>query len=121
MYKRQKLSGINVPNVKISVYVLMSVLAGIAGIFTLSRFSVAAPTAGNGSELNAISACVIGGASLAGGEGTVLGAILGTILVGIINNALVLLNVSVYWQNLVSGLILIAAVTIDYLTHQKKS
>ncbi|BCS80383.1 ABC transporter permease [Anaerocellum diazotrophicum] len=116
-----KLSGINVPKVKISVYVLMSVLAGIAGIFTLSRFSVAAPTAGNGSELNAISACVIGGASLAGGEGTVLGAILGTILVGIINNALVLLNVSVYWQNLVSGVILIAAVTIDYLTHQKKS
>lgn len=116
-----KLSGINVPKVKIAVYVLMSVLAGIAGIFTLSRFSVAAPTAGTGSELNAISACVIGGASLAGGEGTVLGAILGTILVGIINNALVLLNVSVYWQNLVSGVILITAVVIDYISHQKRS
>jgi len=116
-----RLSGINVPKVKICVYILMSILAGIAGIFTLSRFSVAAPTAGTGSELNAISACVIGGASLAGGEGTVLGAILGTILVGIINNALVLLNVSVYWQNLVSGVILITAVVVDYLTHQKRS
>jgi len=115
-----RLSGIDVHKVKIGVYILMAVLSGIAGIITLSRFSVAAPTAGTGSELNAISACVIGGASLAGGEGTVLGAILGTILVGIINNGLVLLNVSVYWQNLVSGVILIAAVTIDYLTHQKR-
>ena len=70
--------------------------------------------------MRVISAAVIGGASLNGGEGTILGAVLGIILLNIINNALVLLKVSVYWQQLISGLILIAAVTIDHISHMQK-
>ncbi|GMA50907.1 monosaccharide-transporting ATPase [Alicyclobacillus contaminans] len=114
------LSGIQVGKAKVWIYVFTALLAGLAGILTLSRFSVAAPTAGVGMELQAIAACIIGGASLSGGEGTVLGALLGSVLVGIVNDALVLLNVSVYWQSLVTGFVLIAAVTLDVLTHRDK-
>ena len=114
-------SGIRIARVKTWIYVLTALLAGLAGILTLSRFSVADPTAGTGMELQAIAACIIGGASLTGGEGSVLGALLGSVLVGIVNDALVLLNVSVYWQSLVTGLVLIAAVTLDVLTHRKRA
>lgn len=114
------LSGIRVSQTKVWIYVFTAILAGLAGILTLSRFSVASPTAGMGMELQAIAACIIGGASLSGGEGTVFGALLGSVLVGIVNDALVLLNVSVYWQSLVIGFVLIAAVTLDVLTHRKK-
>lgn len=113
-------SGIRISRVKTWIYVLTALLAGLAGILTLSRFSVADPTAGTGMELQAIAACIIGGASLTGGEGTVLGALLGSVLVGVVNDALVLLNISVYWQSLVTGGVLIAAVTLDVLTHRKR-
>ena len=114
------LSGINTQKVKLYVFVLTAILAGIAGILTLSRFQVATPTAGTGAELRVISAAVIGGASLKGGEGTIFGAVLGVILLNIINNALILLNVSVYSQELVNGVVLISAVTLDYLSHKSK-
>jgi len=112
------LSGINTQKVKLYVFVLTAILAGIAGILTLSRFQVATPTAGTGAELRVISAAVIGGASLKGGEGTIFGAVLGVILLNIINNALILLNISVYSQELVNGVVLISAVTLDYLSHR---
>lgn len=115
------LSGIRVGKVQTWIYIVTALLAGLAGILTLSRFSVATPTAGQGMELQAIAACIIGGASLTGGEGTVLGALLGSLLVGVVNDALVLLNVSVYWQSLVIGFVLIGAVTTDVLTHRKKA
>lgn len=118
--KAASLSGVNVSKIKIGVYLLTSLLSSIAGILTLSRFGVATPTAGQGTEMRVISAAVIGGASLNGGEGTILGAVLGIILLNLINNALVLLKVSVYWQQLISGLILIAAVTIDHVSHLQK-
>ena len=114
------LSGINTQKVKLYVFVLTAILAGIAGILTLSRFQVATPTAGTGAELRVISAAVIGGASLKGGEGSIFGAVLGVILLNIINNALILLNVSVYSQELVNGVVLISAVTLDYLSHKSK-
>ena len=117
--KAASLSGINVSKTKLGVYMLTAFLSSISGLLTLSRFGVATPTAGQGTELRVISAAIIGGASLSGGEGTILGAVLGIILLNLINNALVLLKVSVYWQQLISGLILIAAVTIDHLTHRK--
>lgn len=117
--KAAALSGINVTTVKIWVFFLTSVLATIAGILTVARFTVAAPNAGVSAEMRAIAACVIGGASLAGGEGTILGAVLGVILLALVNNALILLNVSVYWQDLITGIILISAVLIDFLTHRK--
>lgn len=116
--KSAMLSGINVSRVKIGVYFLTSVLASLAGILTLARFTVAAPNAGMSSELRAIAACVIGGCSLSGGEGTVLGAVFGVILLALVNNALILLNVSVYWQELITGAILISAVLIDFFTHR---
>lgn len=117
--KAASLSGINVSKTKIGVYMLTAFLASISGLLTLSRFGVATPTAGQGTELRVISAAVIGGASLSGGEGTILGAVLGIILLNLINNSLVLLKVSVYWQQLISGLILIAAVTIDHISHRR--
>lgn len=118
--KAATLSGINVSKTKIGVYMLTAFLASISGLLTLSRFGVATPTAGQGTEMRVISAAVIGGASLSGGQGTILGAVLGTVLLNLINNALVLLKVSVYWQQLISGLILILAVTIDHVSHLKK-
>ncbi|MTI58398.1 MAG: ABC transporter permease [Firmicutes bacterium] len=114
-------SGINVNKRKLMVYILCSFMAGLAGVITLARFGVATPTAGNGAELRAIAGAVIGGASLNGGEGTVLGALLGIILVALVNNALVLLNVSVYWQSLVTGLVLLTAVIVDMWAHHKKN
>lgn len=113
-------SGINVAHVKMGVYILSAFLAALAGILTASRFAVATPTAGTGSEMTAISAAVIGGASLSGGEGSIIGAVLGLLLLTLINNALVLLNVSVYWQQFISGGILLIAVLTDYYINRKK-
>ncbi len=115
-----KLSGINVSEVKVGVYMLSALLATLTGILSLSRFNVATPTLGTMAETRAISAAVIGGTSMAGGVGTVVGTVLGVVLLNIINNALVMLNVSVYWQDFVTGAILILAVTLDYVSHRKK-
>jgi ribose transport system permease protein len=92
-----------------------------AGILTTSRFTVATPTAGEGSEMTAISVAVIGGSSIGGGEGTIMGTVFGLILITLINNGLILLNVSVYWQKFISGGILLSAVLIDYFSHKNKS
>jgi ribose transport system permease protein len=114
-------SGINTKKVKILVYITSSFLAGLAGILYLSRFSAATPLFGTGLEMTTISAAVIGGASLNGGEGTILGSVLGMALLAIITSALVLLNVSVYWQDLIKGIILLSAVSLDYITHAKNN
>lgn len=112
-------SGINIFRVKMGVYILSGLLSGIAGIITASRFSVASPTAGDGAEMTAISAAVIGGASLNGGTGSILGTMLGLMLLTFINNALILLNVNVYWQEFINGCILLVAVLIDYFSRRK--
>jgi ribose transport system permease protein len=85
----------------------------------VARFGTAFPTFGAGTELLAISACVIGGASLAGGAGTILGSVIGIALLAIVTTSLILLDISVYWQELVSGLILLFAVLLDYLTNMR--
>lgn len=118
--KSAKLSGINVSKVKILVYIFSAIMSGLAGVLSLSRFGTATVNLGQGVEMNVISAAVIGGAGLSGGEGSVLGTVLGVFMLSIINNALVLFNVSVNWQNLISGVILIVAVTFDTLSHKKK-
>ena len=94
-------------------------MAGIAGILQIARFATATPSSSIGVEMQAISACVIGGASLAGGEGSILGSVFGIALLSVISSSLVLLNISVYWQELISGVILLLAVSIDYMTHKK--
>ncbi len=115
------LSGINTKRVKVLVYFSSALLAAFAGVLSLARFGVATPTSGDGTEMRVISAAIIGGTSLNGGEGSVFGAVLGIILLNIISNALVLLKISVYWQELISGLILLLAVTIDFINHKRKA
>lgn len=116
------LSGVNTSKVKMGVYLVVGALSSIAGILTLARFNVAAPTTGFGAEVSmrSISAAVIGGASLSGGEGTILGSVLGIILLNIINNGLNLLNVPVYWQDFINGVILITAVSADFISHRNR-
>lgn len=107
-------SGIRTKRVIFLTTVLCSTLCGVAGIIYMARFGSAQPTFGVGMELNVIAAAVIGGASLSGGKGTILGAILGAILLSLVSSSLALLNVSVYWQDIIRGSILLAAVTFDH-------
>ncbi|TKI06502.1 ABC transporter permease [Martelella alba] len=111
-------SGININRIKLSVTVLTSTLAGLAGIIYMARLGSATPTFGVGMELNVIAAAVIGGASLKGGTGSILGAVLGVALLSIVTSSLILINVSIYWQDLIKGLILLAAVSIDHLLNK---
>ncbi len=114
-----KLSGINVDKVKIGVYVTIALISTLAGILSLARFNVATPELSKGAETTAISAAVIGGTTMTGGSGGVLGTVMGIFLLKIVNSALVMMNVSVYWQDFVQGAILVLAVTIDYLSHRR--
>lgn len=109
-------SGVNVDRVKLIVYGLSGLCAGIAGVLFTSRFGVGQSTAGLGYELDVIAAAVIGGISLSGGRGTILGAIIGSLLMGILRNGLVLLNVSPYWQQFAIGAVIILAVILDRKT-----
>ncbi|UCF28019.1 MAG: ABC transporter permease [Chloroflexota bacterium] len=116
-----RLSGINVDLVKIFNYCLVAVLAGTAGLMITARFGSSSLTVGTGIELRVITACIIGGASLSGGEGSVLGAFLGALFMGMLANALNLLGVDVYYQSFVTGLILILAVVFDVLNERRKA
>ena len=106
-------SGVNVKRIKLVVYLLSGCTAGIAGILFTARFGVGQSTAGLGYELDVIAAAVIGGVSLSGGRGTILGTIIGSLLMGILRNGLVLLNVSEYWQEVAIGLVILLAVILD--------
>lgn len=119
--KAAQYSGIRTNRIKVGVTVLSSTLCGLAGIIYMSKFGAATPNFGVGLELNIIAAAVIGGASLKGGEGTVFGAILGIALLSVVSSSLILLDVSVYWQDLIKGLILLAAVAIDHLLHHRNT
>lgn len=115
-----RISGINTKGLTMLVYSLCAVLAGFAGVITASKLGVGQPTAGTGFETDAISAAVIGGASLSGGAGSVIGTVIGAAIIGVLRNALVLLRVDSYWQMLIMGLVIIGAVTLDQLRHAKK-
>ena len=110
-----RLSGINVAKVKLLVYSLSGLFAGVAGMLLVARLGVAQSSAGFGYELDGIAAVVIGGASLMGGEGSILGVVLGAAIMGVIRNGLVLLNVSAYWQKAAIGVVLILAIVLDQL------
>lgn len=111
-------AGIRVDGYKFFSYVISAIFASLAAILLVSRLGSTFPHSGLGTELRVISACIIGGASISGGRGTVVGAFLGVLLLGLINNILVLTNVSVYWQGIVSGVILILAVASDVLINR---
>ena len=108
-----KLVGIPVYRVRVFVYTLSGFLAGLAGILNTSRFGSAFATAGMGSEMSVIAATVLGGCSLSGGQGNVLGAFLGVIFVSLLTNVLVMLNISTYWHQPINGIVLIGALSFD--------
>jgi len=108
-----KLSGINTKNVILGVFLLSGALAGLVGTLFIARFGTGQPTNGEGVEMNVITAAIIGGTSLKGGSGTVVGTLLGLLLLKLINTGLVLMSVPVYWQSFVSGVMLIIAVLLD--------
>ncbi|MEM7657318.1 MAG: ABC transporter permease [Bacteroidota bacterium] len=113
------LSGIRVGRMKIYAFTLMAGLAGFAGILLASRMGAATSTSGDGLELRVITAVILGGASLLGGQGKILGALLGTVFMGLISNVMILARVSGYWQEIILGLILILAVTIDIVLKKR--
>ncbi|MDR2019618.1 MAG: ABC transporter permease [Treponema sp.] len=115
-----RLSGVRIERIKILVYTLSGLLAGLAGLMTAGRLGVAQSTAGNGYEMDAISATIIGGASLAGGVGNIAGPILGAAIMQVLRNGLVLTGVSAYWQQAVLGAVIIIAVAFDKLRQIKK-
>lgn len=115
-----RLSGININRVKIWVYTLAGILAAIGGIMVTSRLNSAQPNAGLSYELDSIAAVVIGGTSLAGGRGTIAGTVLGAMIIGILNNGLVLMDVSPFWQQVVKGAVILLAVMIDKANHKEE-
>jgi ribose transport system permease protein len=108
-----RLSGININKVKVAVYTIAGGLAAVGGIMVTSRLDSAQPNAGISYELDAIAAVVIGGTSLSGGKGSILGTVLGAVIIGVLNNGLVLLDVSPFWQQVVKGFVILVAVIID--------
>jgi inositol transport system permease protein len=106
-------SGIRVSGVKLFAYMMCSGLAGLAGIILASRITTGQPNAGIAYELDAIAAVVIGGTSLLGGRGSIAGTVTGVLIIGVINNGLDLLNVTSYYQQIIKGIIIIAAVLLD--------
>ena len=112
------LSGINVQKIKVLIYGVSGFLSSITGIMLVARFNSAQPSTGQGWELDAIAATVIGGTSLMGGVGSVLGVLIGAAIMGVIRNGLVLMKVSVYWQTLVIGTIIILAAVVDRLKNR---
>ncbi|MDD4079975.1 MAG: ABC transporter permease [Eubacteriales bacterium] len=115
-----RISGVNTQRLKILCFVLAGVCAAFAGVINASKVGVAQPTAGNGFEMDAIASVVIGGSSMAGGVGTVVGTLIGSAIIGVLRNALVLLSVDSYWQTLVMGVVIIFAVTIDQLRKARR-
>ncbi len=110
-----RLTGLNVPRIKLAVYTLAGALAGVAGLIVTARLDSAQPNAGLGYELDSIAAVVIGGTSLSGGRGSIGGTVLGCLIIGVLNNGLFLLNVSPFWQQVIKGLVILVAVAIDKL------
>lgn len=118
--KAAQLSGIDTNKVFFWVYVNMGVLSAIAGIVLAARNASATPKAGDGFEMDAIASCYIGGAAVAGGAGTIVGAVVGAFIMGILNNGMSLCGLSTDIQKIVKGAVLLGAVTVDVLSKRKK-
>lgn len=114
-----RLSGLNVRKVTVQIFALMGALAGLAGVILTARLNAATANAGNQFELNAIAAAVIGGTSLAGGKGSIAGALLGALIMASVDNGLSMLNVQAFWQQIIKGLILMTAVLLDARTRAR--
>jgi putative multiple sugar transport system permease protein len=117
--KAAKLSGVNTARLTFYTFVNMGVLAALAGLVFAARLNSATPKAGDGFELDVIAACFIGGASASGGIGTVVGAIIGAFVMGVMNNGMSIVGVGVDWQQAIKGLVLLAAVFFDVYNKTK--
>ncbi|HEY4336007.1 MAG TPA: ABC transporter permease [Puia sp.] len=115
------LSGIDPKRMKFYSFIIVALLAGAAGILLASRLGAALSTAGEGMELRVITAVILGGASLGGGEGKIAGALLGAVFMGLIGNIMVITRISGYWQEIILGVILIAAVGLDQLLKKQNN
>ncbi|HKK82164.1 MAG TPA: hypothetical protein VJ909_07940 [Prolixibacteraceae bacterium] len=115
-----RLSGLKISKVKMIVYSIAGALSAVGGIIITSRLDSAQPNAGMGFELDSIAAVVIGGTSLSGGKGTVMGTVQGALIIGILNNGLVLLNVSPFWQQVIKGFVILLAVIVEKMNSKEK-
>jgi ribose transport system permease protein len=116
-----RLSGVNVDARIILCYVLSVVCAAVVGIITAARLSLGHPAAGEGYELQAIAACILGGISFKGGEGSVLGILVGALLIGTLQNEMIMLNINPYWHKIVISLVLLMAITFDYVRRRRRA
>jgi ribose transport system permease protein len=114
-----KFSGINVKKVKFIVYTYTGLMAGLAGIVTASRLYSGQPTAGDGAEMDAIAAVVVGGTSMSGGSGRIGGTLIGVLIIGVLNNGLNLMGVDSNWQYIVKGFVILLAVYVDWIRGRK--
>jgi len=115
-----RFSGIDAAKVKLYVHIFAGLLSGLAGIVLASRMYSGQPTAGQGAEMDAIAAVVVGGTSMAGGVGKIGGTIIGALIIGYLNNGLNLLGVNSFWQYVVKGVVILLAVYIDFLRNKNK-
>lgn len=111
--KAAYISGVKLNKVKIIIYSISGVMASISGLIITSRLSSAQPTAGASYEMDAIAAVVLGGTSLSGGKGRILGTLIGALIIGVLNNGLNIIGVSAFWQQVVKGVVILIAVLID--------
>jgi ribose transport system permease protein len=114
-----RLSGVNVDARIILAYILSTVFAIIVGMIQAGRMTMGHPGAGEGFELSAITACILGGLSFSGGSGSVLGIAIGAVLIGILQNAMIMLNINPYYHKVVIGLVLLVAITFDYMRRRR--
>jgi fructose transport system permease protein len=115
-----RLAGINTNQVLIGVYTFAALLYGIAGLLLVSRTGVGDPNAGTDANLNSVTAVVLGGTSLMGGRGNLLGTLVGAIIIGVIINGLTLMGIPSIYQMLITGILIILAVSVDVLSHRGK-
>ncbi|WP_439108860.1 ABC transporter permease subunit [Lactococcus ileimucosae] len=117
--KAAYISGIKLNKVKILIYTISGVMASISGLIITSRLSSAQPTAGASYEMDAIAAVVLGGTSLMGGKGSLIGTLIGALIIGVLNNGLNIIGVSAFWQQVVKGVVILIAVMLDRLKTSK--
>ena len=115
-----KLSGLNVNRIKLLVYTIAGALSAVGALIVTSKLDSATPTAGDGYELDSIAAVVIGGTSLSGGKGSVLGTVVGALIIGVLNSGLIILQVPPFWQKVIKGLVILVAVAIDKLNTKEQ-
>ena len=119
--KAAKLSGVKTEWVMFWIYTNMAVLASIAALIFVARLNAATPKAGQNFEMDAIAACYVGGSAVSGGIGTIIGAVVGGLFIGVLNNGMSILGVSIDWQQAIKGMVLLAAVAFDLSSKKRNS